>query len=66
MFLEKRFELFPERHRTVVLRLVINVFRCVLDAGDTDAESPVARLPLEVPMLLERVVNPFGRIAFEA
>ena len=40
MFLEERFDLFLERRRPMVLSLVINVFLRVLDAGDTDAESP--------------------------
>src|SRR6266702_7025846 len=57
VFLEKRFDLFLERHGPVVLRLVIDVLRRVFDAGDADAESSVTFLPLKVSVLFKRVVN---------
>ncbi len=43
----------------MMLRLPLNVFRPVANAGNTNAERTVTILPFEVPMLLERVVNPF-------
>ena len=62
---QEHLHFFLERDLSMMLGLTLNVFRRVLDAGDTDAESPVAFLSLEVPLLLEGVVNPFGRVAFE-
>ena len=56
---QKHLNLFLERHLPMMLGLALDVFRRVLDAGDTDAERAVTLLPLEFPMLLERVVNPF-------
>jgi hypothetical protein len=56
---QEHLNLLLERHLPMVLGLTLNVFRRVLNAGDADAESAVAFLPLEVPMLFERVVNPF-------
>ena len=58
MFLEKRLDLFLERHLSMMLRLPLNVCCRILDAGDADAELAVAFLPFEIPMLFERVVNP--------
>ena len=37
VLLEKYLELIFERHLAVVIRLIFNVFHCVLDAGDTNA-----------------------------
>ena len=65
VLLEKNFEFFPEGDLPMVLRLPLNVGIRFLNARNSDAERPVALLPLEVPMLLERVANPFRRIAFE-
>jgi hypothetical protein len=65
VLLQEHLDLFPERHFAMMFGLALNVFRRVLNAGDSDAECAVTFLPLEIPMLLERVVNPFGRIAFE-
>ena len=56
---KKHLNLLLERHLPMMLGLALNVFRRVLDAGNSDAECAVALLPLEIPMLLERVVNPF-------
>ena len=61
MLFEEHCDLFLERHLPVVFFLALDVFRRILDTGDADAERTVAFLPLEVPMLPERVVNPFGR-----
>ena len=60
MLLQEHLNLFLERHLPMVLGLALDVFRRVLDAGNTNAESAIPFLPLEIPMLLERVVNPFG------
>ena len=65
MLLQEHLQLFLECQLPVVLRLPLDVFRCVLDARNADAESTMTLLPLEIPMLLERVVNPLRRIAFE-
>ena len=51
VLLQEHLDLFLERHLPMVLGLALNVFRRVLDAGDADAESAVAFLPLEVPKL---------------
>ena len=65
VLLQENLKLFLECHLPVMLRLPLNVFRRVLHAGDTDAEGPVAFLPLEVPMLFERVMNPLRRVSLE-
>ena len=62
---QKNFNFLSKRRLAMVLGLGLDVFGRVLDAGDPDAERTISLLPLEIPMLLQRVVNPFRRIAFE-
>jgi hypothetical protein len=53
MLLQENLKRLLERHLPVMLRLSLNVLRCVRNAGDSDAECAVAFLPLEVPMFFE-------------
>jgi hypothetical protein len=65
MLLEEPLQFFLERHLLVVVCLPLNVSRRVFNAGNPDAEGTIPLLPLEIPMLLERVVDPFRGIALE-
>jgi hypothetical protein len=50
VLLQKHLHLFLEGHLPVVFRLVLDVFRRVLDARYADAERAITFLPLKIPV----------------
>ena len=59
MLFQEHINLFLERHLAMMFGLALNIFRGVLDARNADTESAITLLPLEAPMLIVCVVNPF-------
>jgi len=60
VFLEERFEFFLERHVAMMLGLVLDVFRRIIIFGNANAECTLTFLPLEILLIFECIVNPFG------
>jgi len=59
MFLKKNLELCPKGRFPMMVSLVLNVFRRLFYPRNPNAKRAVTFLPLESPMLLECVMNPF-------
>lgn len=65
MFLQEHLELLVKTLAPVMGGLPLNVANRVRDTGDADAECAVTFLPTKIPMVGERLVNPFRGIAFQ-
>ena len=63
MLFQENLEFFSKWYGPVVLTLPLNVFDRIVYARNADAERTIAFLPFKIPILLEGVMNPLGRVS---